>query len=136
VKKMIGVGVLIWDREERVTDRYGYVWLMAEGGNSLESIDDIYSVPLTKDLAGQRCRLVAHVIETRQSTHIGDIFSGVYPRTPNVGAEIILGIGILTFPVGQRVGLLPEDGRPDNWLDIRSLYDVHEQTVELWAEPV
>lgn len=36
---------------------------------------------------------------------------------------------------GAQVGLRPDDGRDYDWLDIRALYDAHEQTVELYFQP-
>jgi hypothetical protein len=132
----IGKGILTWDKSERVSDRYGYVWLM-DYGDSLSATHK--AAPITgKKLNGKFGTLTARVLETRESTHIGDLFHRVYPRTPQKGAEIKLGEGYLCFDEDEdheSVGLKPADRRDTMWLNIRSLYDVHEQTVELIFTP-
>ena len=144
----IGEGVLTWRRGERIGDRYGAVSLMAEGGNSL-SAERVAWLPLTtattaprKVLGGQRGRLEAHVLATRQSTHIGDFFRGFSPSTPEVGEVIVLGGGTLFFeehrddgPRYAAVGLRPDDDRTTDWLDPPALYRAHEQTVRLLFVP-
>jgi hypothetical protein len=139
---VLGEGVLTWRPVERVGDRYGAVSLMAEGGNSLA--DDVAWVPLDRTADGQRGRLEAHVLATRQSSHIGDLFRGFAPSTPEVGETIRLGgPGTLFFedlpdppgPAFQAVGLRPDDGRATDWLDPEALYRAHEQTVRLMFAP-
>jgi hypothetical protein len=78
--------------------------------------------------------LVAEVIATRKSTHIGDLFRGIFPSTPKLGARIVLGHGAL-FYNGNQVGLKPDDGRENDWLDPHSLYQAHDQTVRLIFVP-
>lgn len=128
---ILGTGVLSWPRSERVSDRYGCVWLMADATQE-QVLGGVAGV--AEPHVGQRGRLVARVIEARQSHHIGDLFHGVRPRTPEVGAEIQLGEGELFVQqeeLGWSVGLRPDDGRDRLWLDLRALYDAHLQTVEL-----
>jgi hypothetical protein len=131
----IGKGILTWNGHERRCDRYGYVWLMEYG----DSESPHKAAPITgKKLNGRFGTLTARVLEARKSTHIGDLFHRVFPRTPEKGAEIRLGEGFLCFDKDEdheSVGLRPADGRDTMWLDIRSLYDVHEQTVELIFTP-
>ncbi len=136
----LGVGVLTWARGERVSDRYGSVFLMPEGQDSLHQDDETF-VPLARpssiSSSDGRGRLIAEVLETRQSTHIGDFFRGLSPKTPEVGDRLVLGEGILFFDTedwGDQVGLMPDDGRETDWLDPRSLYTAHEQTVRLLFE--
>ncbi len=131
----MGTGVLTWNGRERRSDRYGFVYLLNHGGNSLNDISTVVPLSVPVNLVGTECRLLARVIETRQSTHVGDLFRGVYPRVPQRGEVIVLGHGVLVTGENE-VGLSPLDGREIDWLDIRALYDVHEQTVELFAEPV
>jgi hypothetical protein len=90
---------------------------------------------------GLRCTLRALVTETRQSTHIGDLFHGVFPTTPAVGEVITLGTGLLAAGRNacghMTVGLEPfDDERPTMWLDIHALYRCHEQTVDLMYQPL
>ena len=93
---------------------------------------------------GDKGRLVAVVTETRRSTHAGDWSRGIYPETPEVGEEILLGEGKLFFDffdtveLGRipTVGLRPEQDPHDSWLDVRMLYRAHEQTVELYFEEI
>jgi hypothetical protein len=135
---VLGEGRLTWPRMERVTDRYGSVFLMPDG-DSMTPPSGTTKLNNVADLFGQRGRLVAEVLETRQSTHIGDFFRGVYPETPNVGDRIELGEGTLfsdrTREGDTTVGLEPDDGRTSDWLDPRQLYRAHEQTVRLVFEP-
>jgi len=122
----LGTGVLIWNVAERRSDRYGSVML-------LSSPDSEQPIPLVQVKAGKRGRLVAIVKKTRRSRHIGDLFHGVFPKTPKMGQKITLGEGMLFFE-NNEVGLQPDDGRDTQWLDMRALYNVHEQTVTLCFE--
>jgi hypothetical protein len=130
----LGVGVLTWARGERVSDHYGSVYLMPEGHNSM--VQDDSHIPLVHPEGGQG-RLIAEVIKTRKSTHIGDFFRGFSPETPEVGDRLILGEGTLFFDTedwGDQVGLTPDDDRETDWLDPSVLYKAHEQTVRLLFE--
>lgn len=126
VMESLGTGVLSWKREERVGDRYGTVRLFPD--TEAEDPTD-----LNETSYGLRGRLVAVVKETRQSPHIGDLFHGVFPVTPEVGEKIVLGEGIL-FYEDNSVGLNPDTGRETLWLDVPALYRAHHQTVELFFD--
>jgi len=136
----LGEGKLTWSRYERIGDRYGAVWLLADG----DSLSASYvPAPLDTSLAGQRGSLTAHVLATRQSTHIGDLFRGFFPVTPEVGEDIRLGEGTLfaemtdsSAAAVMAVGLRPADGREVDWLDPVALYRAHEQTVRLVFGPM
>ncbi len=133
----LGTGTLTWAARERIIDRYGTVYLVPDGDNSLTSAPSRSLIlPTASEHAGQRGKLAAHVITARDSTHIGDLFRGIFPRRPEVGRIITLGTGILftdDAPEGGiQVGLMPTDGRKGDWLDPRALYDAHEQTVALY----
>ena len=123
----LGTGILNWDRHERVSDRYGTVKL-------LEALDSSVAIQLKSVKEGTKGTLYAIVKETRQSQHIGDLFRGIFPETPNLGERIVLGHGLLFYDE-ESVGLEPEDGRDNDWLDPHKLYRVHEQTVDLFFEP-
>lgn len=134
---IIGTGRLSWSRGERISDRYGTVMLMADGDSETEPsryVDPDLSV------VGQIGTLVARVLETRDSTHIGDLFRGLFPETPEVGEEIVLGTGrLFSEPRDDAgfiaLGLEPDDGRDADWLDPKQLYRAHEQTVRLEFRP-
>jgi len=135
---ILGTGILTWMPGERRSDRYGYVYLLRYGNSESDTWENI---PI-KHISVQRGKLVAKIVETRTSSHIGDLFHCVFPRTPDVGQEIVLGTGTLVFNDfedeggdGTEVGLYPDDDRSTMWLDMRALYDCHEQTVELRFEP-
>jgi hypothetical protein len=137
---VIGEGVLSWHPGERISDRYGTVFLMT-GGDSLH--EPAGYVPVPDDApVGLPGRLVAEVQATRKSTHVGDLFRGLWPETPEVGERIVLGEGRLFCQTVDReegieaVGCTPEpeDLRDRDWLDPRALYRAHEQTVRLVFE--
>jgi len=125
MSEIIGVGVLNWDRSERVCDRYGSV-------NLSRTVESERKIALTV-LEGRHGRIIAEVRETRESRHIGDMFRGAYPQKPKIGERIVLGEGTVFGQAGS-VGLRPDDGREDLWLDIHALYRAHEQTVALVFE--
>jgi len=122
----LGTGILNWYSKERISDRYGTVYLLT----SLENED---RVRFSRINSGKKGRLIAIVKEIRQSDHIGDLYHGVFPKTPRVGQKITLGKGRLFFN-DDGVGLKPDDGRKAQLLDIRALYKVHEQTVTLYFD--
>lgn len=120
---ILGEGVLNWPRFERVSDRYGLVNL--DSGN----------VQIDGPPPQTRGRLAAIILETRPSSHIGDIFAGHAPSEPETGEEITLGEGTLFRGAYGSVGLEPYDGRETNWLDPKALYRCHSQTVRLVFYP-
>ncbi len=85
--------------------------------------------------------MLVEVTAARESYHIGDLSHNVKPTTPEVGERIVLGEGELFVEIDDyedvaTVGVKPEDGRETGWMDIRSLYRAHCQTVRLYFEPV
>lgn len=62
---ILGTGVLTWDRYERMTDRYGTVKLA-------ESTAFQHFITFDEAPLGQHGTLVAVVLDTRRSAHIGD----------------------------------------------------------------
>ena len=137
MKRKIGTGVLTWTRYERIGDRYGAVYLIDRQPEDYFA-DEKYRYPVLTEITDEPFgRLTAKVLETRESGHIGDLFRGLFPTTPEVGEEIVLGEGYLFYAHDGdifTVGLDPRDGRASDWLDPRALYRAHEQTVELWFE--
>lgn len=137
---LLGQGELSWRGSERRSDRYGTVGLFTQTDRTFmgnESYGDELKYVLVQKFEEQTGTLVAEVVETRQSLHIGDIFRGIFPSVPEVGERITLGTG--EFFVEREdarvyVGLKPEDGRDSDWLDPKALYRCHQQTVQLWFE--
>ncbi len=128
---VLGRGIFNWPRTERVSDRYGLVGLY-EDDKAFRISEDC------RKHLGKRGRLVAVILETRQSGHIGDFFRGIFPSTPNVGDKFTLGEGTLFETViggGWFYGLKPDEERESDWLDPHILYRCHDQTVELTFEP-
>jgi hypothetical protein len=76
--RSLGIGVLTWDGRERRTDRYDTVYLIAAGRNSLTKGPSPSLVKLPEEPLGAGT-LWAVVLETRESTHIGDLFRGIFP---------------------------------------------------------
>ena len=145
----LGCGMLTWGRGERVSDRYGAVylsqrridWQKDPTGNGMEAIGSVkFDASALKANVGQCGKLVAKVVQSRDSQHIGDWFHSVSPSTPDVGEVIVLGEGrLFSEPAmdpgdSPQFGLRPEDGRDTLWLDIHALYRCHEQTVEICFE--
>ncbi len=123
----LGTGVLDWEREERVSDRYGTVELLDGIG------EDRTPVRLARVREHLHGSLVAIVKDIRAVGHIGDFFHRIKPSVPNVGDRFVLGTGGIFFDECG-VGIRPDDGRATLWLDILALYRVHNQTVTLYFE--
>jgi hypothetical protein len=132
---ILGRGVLTWDANERRSDRYGTVFLMEEGHDSWTAGPSLITEDICKEAIGLKGGLLVRVLETRESTHIGDLMRGIFPKRPKVNTQFELGQG--TFFIerahdgGVQVGLRPPDPSKRDWLNPRALYAAHEQTVEL-----
>lgn len=129
----------MWHRHERVSDRYGMVYLMEEGQTSLTKGGAESLIAPIHGLEGRWGKMVAVPYETRISTHIGDFARGISPSRPDVGEHIELGEGYLFYHrhegvEGVMVGLCPRHPRSSDWLNPQSLYRAHEQSVELFFE--
>jgi hypothetical protein len=153
---VLAEGVLNWAASERVSDRYGYVYVQT-GGDFIEDAEDelvfmmtgnprVVTAEFDRTLAGSKGRLLAEVVEVRPHFHIGDLFHGVGPSVPAAGEVVPLSRkGSLTFgekggfnaPGGKvfTVGVRPPSGRERLWLELRGLYRVHNQRVRLLWEP-
>ena len=129
----LGTGQLSWHAAERRTDRYGTVALWDDAtpggdGKRLPWPDDAHA------LQGKRGYLIAHVLETRKSDHIGDLTHSFFPEEPEVDEVVEFGPGTLFFEElddESYVGLTPDDNRPAFWLEPTDLYRLHQQTVRL-----
>jgi hypothetical protein len=150
--QLLGEGMLNWSRGERIGDRYGCVVLFQDvpgWSASMEDYLDGGGYPAALDWlaepVGECGRLVAEVVSTRQSAHIGDIVRGLYPPQEDadraaVGSRHVLGEGEVFTERDDEgttyLGVRPDDGRAHDWLDPELLYLLHEQTVRLYFEPL
>lgn len=134
---LVGRGIFTWSKFERVSDRYGTCWLMSDGDTSLSN--GFKKAEMWFPINGERGQLIARVLDARESSHVGDFFRGLSPRTPKTGDILVLGSGEV-FHEDQdggicAVGIKPDDGRESDWLNPRALYDIHESLVELiWVK--
>lgn len=137
---LVGVGILSWNGLERRSNRYGSIHLYNKTYKGEHP-----GVPVRHDyltllrFETKRVRIVAKVIESRESGHIGDIFLGIRPSKTEVGACIDLGIGTLetimnTYDQRPDLVLHPDDGRSELWFDPRLLYRLHDHTVEIYMQ--
>ena len=130
-RQHLATGWLQWPTKERRSDRYGTVRLFKFDPNENEtSFSDYSDLPL-----GKYGKLIAEVIETQESSHIGDLFRGLVPQTPEVGESMVLGEGTLFTEAdewSQVVGLHPLDDRGSDWLSPEVLYRLHDQRVHLF----
>jgi len=175
----LGEGALSWNSLERRGGRYGTVMFCA--ASSIEVPLGPYNLDESQvaSLVGHAGTLAVRVVETRESSHVGDLFMKIAPRVPQVGQVITLGNGKLFVdgssaewegcstsvgvePSSERLegeGSFPftfgmssvendpapvpgttamqfrEESQGPPWMDVRALYDAHEQTVELYFIP-
>ena len=137
--KKIGRGVFSWDSTERRSNRYGSFHLADRPYDGEDREEVALDIQACRDLCGKRVHLVADVVATRESGHIGDVFLGIYPSKPQPGERIDLGVGVLDLTPSWEEGsydivLKPEDGRAELWIDPRQLYRLHDQTVNIHVE--
>lgn len=134
---LVGRGKLTWMKSERISDRYGAVWLMSKDNNSFNAKP--IPQPMWFPPPDQPGNLYAKVIEAIESTHCGDFFRGLFPVTPKVGDILLLGTGTASVETinGIKTFLLtPIQLRDNDWLNPRALYNCHESIVELIWQPV
>jgi hypothetical protein len=128
-KTLIGKGELGWHRFERQSDRYGSVGIYNEDGDFAIKDEDIPT-----DQVGV---LVATVLETKKSYHLGDWGRGIQTKTPSVGDRFELGRGTLHpqyyEEYGPYVGMKPENDRYTVF-DAETLYRLHSQIIALEFE--
>lgn len=139
----LGKGILSWPNKERVGDRYGLVGLWTQPdiprpktGKEMYHYSKLQrNVKLIRIKEGKYGRLIVIVLKTQRSLHIGDLYRGFFPSTPEVAEIIVLGKGYV-FYEEDCVGLEPKEPRQKDWLDPRKLYRAHDQYVELFFEEV
>ena len=135
-RQALGTGILGWDRQERITDRYGSVFLMdgvvTETANiNTDNIDQYL---------GKKGTLIATVENGSESGHIGDIFHGLgQDEIPSKGEQFELGTGKLFSlstdeyddHIRLRIGIEPDEDTETFWMDAEALYQVHDSLVTL-----
>lgn len=129
---LIGRGILNWPSKERRSDRYGLVLL----AKSMDDFDAPANIVVPKELKGKSVQLLARILEIRRSLHMGDLARSIFPSTPKVGDEFILGTGVLFQEECDEflaIGVRPKDKRRTDWMDPNMLYRCIHQTVELIA---
>jgi hypothetical protein len=136
---LVGSGIVTWQASERVTNRYGAICLQNSNYHETVQFDATWYVDNLKTFDQKHVRITAVVREARDSGHLGDMFLGIRPSTPEVGEEVDCGVGTLVVTKdwdGERsmVLLQPSDGRQELWIDPRKLYRLHDQTVDLYVE--
>lgn len=136
MKHLISTGRLTWSAGERRSDRYGAVYTLTNGDSTTPGVE-FAPISIPPLVIGKIVRLTAEVVETRQSSHIGDLFHGVFPSTPDVGEVQTLGVGVLQIGetiFGNSTIIINPGNRETLWMNINALYRVHEQTVNLYVE--
>lgn len=134
-----GTGIFGWDATERRTDRYGSFTLDKTGYSYNGVYDDAKwdNVEQLEALVGKRVKIEATVIVDRDSAHIGDLSRKIFPSRPVTGETIVLGIGKFfispaSWSASQfSVGVEPDDGRANDWIEPVKLYRLHDQTVTI-----
>ena len=115
-KIVLGEGALCWERHERITDRYGTVYLTNDNRP--------YRLPSVP--TGAAARLVV--------IPLGLIAASAEPNPPAIGEEVVLGEGVVFAQKSDisghlMVGVRPVDGRDYEWLDSGALWRCHSSTV-------
>lgn len=123
----IGRGILNWPSNERVSDRYGVITLFTD-----EYMEE--TIPLSIPPHIKRAALLVEIVDTRDSQHIGDLFHGIFPITPDIGERFYLcNTGTVHLHEdGTHLSIIPDDGRDEWWFNPDYLYRSHSQTVDLW----
>lgn len=140
--ELFGAGIVTWDSEERKSKRYGHFYLSNKDYKEKETFPNWLDTENLVALDGSKVTIYCKVLESRKSGHIGDLFLSyggnfVRPKQPQVNDLINVGTGYLhleTAKEGLVFGLKPDDGREQLWIDPLKLYEIHDQTVELWIE--
>jgi hypothetical protein len=137
--KLLATGIFMWFGPERQTDRYGAFYAADSSYDGIKpGVPVVTHDDAIKSLLLQRVRVVAKVIENRRSGHAGDDFHKLKPKPAKVGQEVEVGIGFLHANHKEGITFIelhPEDGRKTFWCNPRRFFELHDQTVEIYAEP-
>lgn len=135
----IGSGILTWCSTERSNDRYGTIVLDHTNYERTVFNDIVFNTDIVEKYIGKHVRLIAIVTESRKSSHCGDLTYNIKPTMPEEGVEITIGIGEFFQEDTQwskypAVGLKPDTERTIWWLNPYILYNLHDQSIELFIE--
>lgn len=131
---MQATGLLQWERSERLSDRYGVIFLDANGYTPRVRGPLRFPARTVKRLTCRYVHITAKVVARHHSHHVGDRYRGLLPSTPNVGEIVDLGRGRLSTDVYRRKPyfmLWPNDHRKTDWFDPERLFRLHDQLVVL-----
>lgn len=139
MKHLICIGIFGWNAPERRTQRYGAFFVDSVNfAQTVKFKTCNQKLDIVDELLSKRVKLTARVLEPRDSDHIGDMFLDIKPSTPEVNQEFNLGVGVLNSSFDTEDNFIyelhPGDDRKQFWLDPRVLYQLHDQTVEVYAE--
>lgn len=87
---LLGTGVFGFPQVERRSDRYGTCFVEKDGTDECVLVGK-----KGRSLEGRSGRLVAEVVEARETGHIGDLHRRIYPRGCAAGETVVLGEGEL-----------------------------------------
>jgi hypothetical protein len=138
--KLLGMGIFSWETFERRSNRYGSFCLSANNYECNVTCQNYISLNVAREYIGKKVKLIAKVIASRNSGHIGDLALKIFPTRPNVGDLIEIGVGefiLESIPIGMKdcsISILPNDGRKIFLIDPRKFYMLHDQTVEIYIE--
>lgn len=134
---ILASGIFMWFGSERQTDRYGAFYASPENfDNDVKVTVKVYRSNVDKFI-GKRVRIIAEVTENRTSGHAGDSFHDLLPNPAKVGSKVEVGIGTLTTEEKEgHVFLIvsPDDGRKEFWMNPKRFFELHDQTVKIYAE--
>ena len=138
---LVGLGHLTWEKDERRLNRYGSVFLMTptSSGDGDASGDGNNTVaPLNKKIKGYG-QLIATIVSPRESQHVGDKNRRIFPSLPSEGETYLLGEGMADYNASfdnvTCFGVMPKDGRANDWLNPVALYACHSSIVKLeWVK--
>ena len=131
-RTLLATGNLTWNSAERRTDRYGSVRLTdAAAGDT-----DVFLAPEMDELEGRQGRLVAEVLEPVDSPHMGDLFRGLSPTTPDLGERVVFGEGELFIEhYGRAIHEQSEMERQDAALLQAVAQDIAAQGAKIRPQP-
>ncbi len=140
--KFIASGIFTWCFNERRSNRYGVVAVDCINYDRSAEAETSSNHETFRELLGKRVRLIARIDAARKSGHAGDAGLKVAPpAVPLVpGTLLEIGVGILDTSwidwadMEHGIMLRPNDGRAELWMDPRILYQLHDQTVTIFAE--
>lgn len=141
MRQLIATGIFMWDSPERREQRYGYFSCANKTFDKDVTVQPTFNMSRASRWRGQKVKITAKIVAARPSGHAGDLYLNILPSMPEVGEEIVLGVGTFDYRENpytddqMDMGIMPADGRDKYWLDPHILYRLHDQTVKIYGEP-